>query len=68
MKLLSLARILGRQGLVRNFNFNRTKNHLREEDDYGQGGAVTSNNERYYYLEDFGKTAYNVLRYRKVKN
>jgi hypothetical protein len=65
MKIFSLSRILGRQGLVKNFYLSKTKNYLRE--DY-YDGVVTSNNERNYYLENFGKTAYNALRYRRVKN
>lgn len=67
MKAFSIARILGRIGVIRNFNLNKTKNSLREEDDYSNS-CVTTYGDRYYYLDDFGKTAYNTTRYRKIKN
>ncbi len=51
MKLLSISRILGRQGLIKNHNLSKIKNDLREEDVITSGCAST-NSERYYYIDE----------------
>ena len=67
MKLITISRILGRQGLIRNYNLSRIKNNLREEDDY-TGSCVTTNGERYYELDERTVSRiYNKRRYRAVK-
>jgi len=66
MRTISLSRILGRQGLIKNFNLSRVKNNMR--DDELTGGCVCSNIERFYYMDERdSKIIYNVRRYRAIK-
>jgi len=51
VKLVTLSRILGRQGLIKNFNLSRIKNKLREEDEF-TSGSVCTNMERYYNIDE----------------
>ena len=66
MKLLTLSRILGRQGIIRNYNLSRIKNNLREDDEL-TGGCICTNIERYYNIDDRGNELYNKIRYRALK-
>jgi hypothetical protein len=66
VKLLTLSRILGRQGLIRNYNLSRIKNNLREDDEF-TGGCICTNIERYYNIDDRGNELYNKRRYRALK-
>lgn len=61
MKLLTLSRILGRQGITKNNLRPKSKNYLREDDDF-TGSCVTTNDDRYYYLDERTNS---VLIYRK---
>lgn len=51
MKLISLSRLLGRQGLIKNYLLSKTKNYLREDDEF-TGSCVTTNDERYYNIDE----------------
>ena len=67
MRLITISRILGRQGLIRNFDLSRIKNNLRDDDEF-TGGSVCTNMERYYYLDERDKNLiYNKKRYKAVK-
>jgi hypothetical protein len=67
MRTISLSRILGRQGLIKNFNLSKVKNNMRDDDDL-TGGCVCSNIERFYYMDERdSKIIYNVRRYRAIK-
>ena len=67
MKSISLSRILGRQGLIRNYDLSKTKNHTREDDDF-TGNCVCTNMERYYEMDERDKNlVYNKKRYRAIK-
>ena len=67
MKSISLSRILGRQGLIRNYDLSKTKNNLREDDDF-TGNCVCTNMERYYEMDERDKNLiYNKKRYRAIK-
>ena len=67
MKLLTLSRILGRQGLIRNYNLSRIKNNLREDDDM-TGNCICTNMERYYNIDErAAQVIYNKKRYRALK-
>ena len=67
MKLLTLSRILGRQGLIRNYNLSKIKNNLRDDDEF-TGGSVCTNMERYYNIDERDKNVvYNKKRYRALK-
>ena len=61
MKFISLSRILGRQGMIKNYLISKTKNSMREEDDF-TNSCVTTNDDRYYYLDERTNS---VLIYRK---
>ena len=67
MKLLTLSRILGRQGLIKNYNLSKIKNNLRDDDEF-TGGSVCTNMERYYNIDERDKNLiYNKKRYRYLK-
>jgi hypothetical protein len=67
VKLLTLSRILGRQGLIRNYNLSKIKNNLRDDDEF-TGGSVCTNMERYYNIDERDKNVvYNKKRYRALK-
>jgi hypothetical protein len=67
VKLLTLSRILGRQGLIRNYNLSKIKNNLRNDDEF-TGGSVCTNMERYYNIDERDKNVvYNKKRYRALK-
>lgn len=67
MRTISLSRLLGRQGLIKNTFLSRTKNYLREDDEF-TGGCVCSNYERYYNMDERqSKILINRIRYREIK-
>jgi hypothetical protein len=67
MKLVTISRILGRQGLIRNYNLSRTKNNVRNEDEF-TGNCVCTNYERYYNIDEReNNKIYNKKRYRALK-
>ena len=67
MKFISLSRILGRQGMIKNYLISKTKNSMREEDDF-TNSCVTTNDDRYYYLNERSILALsNKRRYRGIK-
>ena len=67
MRTISLSRLLGRQGFIKNNLISRTKNYMREDDDF-TGGCVCSNTERYYSLDERSYTIlYNRRRFRELK-
>ena len=67
MRTITLSRILGRQGLIRNYNLSKIKNYLREDDEF-TGGCVCTNMDRYYYMDERDKTIiFNRKRYRELK-
>jgi hypothetical protein len=51
MRLITISRILGRQGLIKNYNLSKIKNYLREDDEF-TGSCVTTNDDRYYNLDE----------------
>jgi hypothetical protein len=61
MRLLTISRILGRQGIIKNHLRPKSKNFMREDDEF-TGSCVTTNDDRYYYLDERGNS---VLIYRK---
>jgi hypothetical protein len=67
VKSISLTRILGRQGLIRNYDLSRIKNDMREDDEM-TGNCVCTNMERYYEIDERDKNfIYNKKRYRAIK-
>lgn len=65
--LLTISKILGRQGLIKSYLKLKTKNIMREDDDY-TGGCITINTERYYYIDErTASVIYNKRRYRELK-
>lgn len=67
MRLITISRILGRQGLIRNFNLSRIKNNLREDDEF-TGNPMCTNMERYYNIDEREtKVTQNKRRYRYLK-
>ena len=67
MKLLTLSRILGRQGLIKNYNLSKIKNNLRDDDEF-TGGSVCTNMERYYNIDERDKNKIiDKKRYRYLK-
>jgi hypothetical protein len=67
VKLITISRILGRQGLIRNFNLSKIKNDLREDDEV-TGGCICTNIERYYNIDERAShIIYNKKRYRALK-
>jgi hypothetical protein len=67
VKSISLSRILGRQGLIRNYDLSRIKNDMREDDEM-TGNCVCTNMERYYEMDERDKNLiYNKKRYRAIK-
>jgi len=61
MKLLTISRILGRQGIIKNNLRPKIKNFIREDDEF-TGSCVTTNGERYYELDERSNS---VLVYRR---
>lgn len=51
MRLISLSKILGRQGMIKNYHSLKIKNYLREDDKF-TGSCVTTNDDRYYNLDE----------------
>jgi hypothetical protein len=67
VKSISLSRILGRQGLIRNYDLSRIKNDMRDDDEM-TGNCVCTNMERYYEMDERDKNLiYNKKRYRAIK-
>jgi len=67
VKSISLSRILGRQGLIRNYDLSRIKNDMRDDDEM-TGSCVCTNMERYYEMDERDKNhIYNKKRYRAIK-
>jgi hypothetical protein len=67
VKLLTLSRILGRQGLIKNYNLSKIKNNLRDDDEF-TGGSVCTNMERYYNIDERDKNKIiDKKRYRYLK-
>lgn len=67
MRFISISRILGRQGMIKNFLTSRTKNNMRDDDEF-TGGCVCSNMDRYYNMDERDKNiCYNKKRYRAIK-
>ena len=68
LKIISLSRILGRQGIIKNYLLSKTKNSLREESDFSNS-CVTTNDDRYYNLDERSILVLsNRKRYRGIKN
>jgi len=68
VKFISLSRILGRQGIIKNYLLSKTKNLLREEDEFSNS-CVTTNGDRYYELDERSTLSIsNKKRYRGIKN
>ena len=51
MRLITISRILGRQGMIKNYLISKTKNKMREDDEF-TGSCVTTNDDRYYNLDE----------------
>jgi hypothetical protein len=67
VKSISLSRILGRQGLIRNYDLSKTKNYMREDDEI-TGSCACTNMERYYEMDERDKNIiFNRKRYRAIK-
>lgn len=67
MKTISIFKLLGRHGLIKNFNLSRVKNNMRDDDEV-TGGCVCSNTERYYSLDERSYTIlHNRRRFRELK-
>jgi hypothetical protein len=67
MKTISIFKLLGRQGFIKNNLISKTKNHMRDNDEV-TGGCVCSNTERYYSLDERSYAIlYNRRRFRELK-
>jgi len=67
VKFISLSRILGRQGMIKNNLISKAKNKMREDDDFSSS-CVTTNDDRYYGLDERSILAIsNKRRYRGIK-
>jgi hypothetical protein len=67
MRAISLSRILGRQGLIRNYNLSKIKNNMRDDDEF-TGNCVCTNMERYYNIDErAAQQIFNKKRYRAIK-
>jgi hypothetical protein len=67
MKFISISRLLGRQGMIKNYLISKAKNRMREDDEF-TGGCVTTNDDRYYYIDEREKSfIYNRRRFRELK-
>lgn len=67
MKVFSLSRLLGRQGMIKNYLISKTKNSLREEDEFSNS-CVTTNDDRYYGLDERSTLVLsNRKRYREIR-
>lgn len=60
MKPLSLIKLIGRKGLIKNNLLSETKNYMREDE--MTGDCVCTNMERYYSLDE---RTYEILQNRK---
>lgn len=64
---ISITRLLGRKGMIKNNFLSRTKNYIREDDEM-TGSCVCTNMERYYSLDERSYTIFsNRKRYRELK-
>ena len=61
MRLLTISRILGRQGIIKNHLRPKIKNFMREDDEF-TGSCVTTNDDRYYNTDERSNS---VLVYRR---
>ncbi len=61
MRLITISRILGRQGIIKNNLRSKIKNYLREDDEF-TGSCVTTNDDRYYNIDERTKS---VLTFRR---
>ncbi len=61
VKIFSLSRLLGRQGMIKNNLISKAKNYMREDDDF-TNSCVTTNDDRYFNLDDRSSS---ILIYRK---
>jgi hypothetical protein len=67
VKTISLSRLLGRQGFIKNNLLSKTKNYMREDDEM-TGSCVCTNMERYYELDERSYTIlYNRRKFRELK-
>ncbi len=67
MKFISLSRLLGRQGMIKNYLISKTKNKMREDDEFSNS-CVTTNDDRYYNLDERSILVLsNKRRYRGIK-
>jgi hypothetical protein len=67
MRPLSISKILGRKGIIKNNIISKIKNHMREDDDM-TGSCVCTNMERYYELDERTYTIFhNRRRLRELK-
>ena len=67
MKFISLSRLLGRQGMIKNYLISKTKNKMREDDEFSNS-CVTTNDDRYYGLDERSTLSIsNKKRYRGIK-
>ena len=67
MKSISIYKILGRKGIIKNNLISKTKNYMREDDDM-TGSCVCTNMERYYELDERTYTIFqNRRRLRELK-
>jgi hypothetical protein len=67
MKTISLSKLLGRKGMIKNNFLSRTKNYMRDDDDM-TGSCVCTNMERYYELDERTYTIFqNRRRLRELK-
>jgi hypothetical protein len=67
MKTISISKILGRKGIIKNNLASKTKNYMREDDEM-TGSCVCTNMERYYELDERTYTIFhNRRRLRELK-
>ena len=67
MKIFSLSRLLGRQGMIKNYLISKAKNKMREDDEFSNS-CVTTNDDRYYGLDERSNLVLsNRKRYREIK-
>ena len=67
MKIFSLSRLLGRQGMIKNNLISKAKNKMREDDDF-TNSCVTTNDDRYYGLDERSNLVLsNRKRYREIR-
>ena len=67
MKIFSLSRLLGRQGMIKNYLISITKNKMREDDEFSSS-CVTTNDDRYNGLDERSNLVLsNRKRYREIR-